>query len=276
MSTILKRTKAAAAKTAKKAKPATAKTDADDITDDTVTDETEAPDDAAETARTDAGTDNGEPDEDADDPADENDAAAAGEADADTDDDGDEDDEAGDDEFAFEDDDIDDDTSSPRDRTRAARQVLVVLALVALVLSGAVFYLLTKVNDARAADAAGDEAVSAARAHAQDLLSYDYRTLDSDFSRGLAATTGGFHSQYQQTTTQLVRPQAAQQKIIVQAAVMNAGIVSADGDSAVVLLFVDRVTTKSGQKKPAFDQDRVRMTMTKVNGKWLVSKLDAL
>jgi Mce-associated membrane protein len=263
MSTILKRTKAAAAKTAKKmSKPETdpdttepddAATDPDDPT--AAATETEADTEAADT-------------EDAADVEDEDDELAEED---DEDDDGE-----GDEEFEFEDDGLDDDTPAPRRRVRSARQVLVVLALVALVLSGAVFYLLTQVNDARAAGEAGDEAVSAARAHAQDLLSYDYRTLDSDFARGLAATTGGFHSQYQQTTTQLVRPQAAQQKIIVQAAVMNAGLVSANSDNAVVLLFVDRVTTKSGQQKPAFDQDRVRMSMTKVNGKWLVAKLDAL
>ena len=189
---------------------------------------------------------------------------------------GDSEDDAEDDGITFEDDEEDVDAAEPGDRTKAARQVLVVLALAALVLSGAVFYLLNQVNDARAADAAGDDAVQAARAHAQDLLSYDYRSLDSDFQRGLAATTGGFHTQYQQTTSRLVRPQATQQKVIVQAAVMNAGLISTDGDGASVLLFVDRVTTKAGQKKPTFNQDRVRMSMTKVNGKWLVAKLDAL
>ena len=210
-------------------------------------------------------------------PADVDDADVdVGEADVDEDaGDGEDEDE----EFAFEDDDDldDEEASAPsRTRSRTARQILVVLALVALVLSGAVFYLLHRLNDARATEEAGDAAVAAARAHAQDLLSYDYRNLDSDFSRGLAATTGGFHDQYQKTTSQLVKPRAAKQRVIVQAAVMNAGLISAHDDNAVVLVFVDRVTTKAGQKKPAFDQDRVRMSLTKVNGKWLVSKLDAL
>lgn len=260
MSTLLKRTKAAAkaAKPGKKTKP-------DEETEATA-DADEAEDDAdADDAASDAGEadDASETDESDDD------------ADADDVDDGSEDADAADDEFDFEDDD-DVEEAEPGDRMRMAKQVLVVLALVALVLSGAVFYLLHRVNDARAADEAGDEAISAARAHAQDLLSYDYRSLDSDFQRGLAATTGGFHKQYQQTTSQLVRPQATKQKVIVQAAVMNAGLISAGDDNATVLLFVDRVTTKAGQKKPTFNQDRVRMSMTKVNGKWLVSKLDAL
>lgn len=256
MSTILKRTKKAVSGSKKKpAKPEPAEE----------VEETETADDAADEPTGDAADDTNEEasEDDTTDAADE--ADESDEAD-DADD--------GDDDITFEDEDVDE--TDPRDRTKIARQVLVVLALAALVLSGAVFYLLNQVNDARAADEAGDEAVSSARAHAQDLLSYDYRSLDSDFQRGLAATTGGFHTQYQQTTSQLVRPQATQQKVIVQAAVMNAGLISTDGDSAQVLLFVDRVTTKAGQKKPTFNQDRVRMSMTKVNGKWLVSKLDAL
>ena len=250
MSTILKRTKKAVRGSKKKAVEEVEETEAVDETG------TEDDDAAEETPEEDVAADESE--EDAD------------ESEDDEDEDGDEDDD-----ITFEDDD-DVEAAEPADRIRAAKQVLVVLALVALVLSGAVFYLLNQVNDARAADEAGDDAVYAAKAHAQDLLSYDYRSLDSDFQRGLAASTGGFHNQYKQTTSQLVRPQATQQKVIVQAAVMNAGLISAQDDNAVVLLFVDRVTTKAGQQKPTFNQDRVRMTLTKVNGKWLVSKLDAL
>lgn len=260
MSAILKRTKKAVSGAKKKAAESEP---VEEVEDTEPAGETDTADDTAAEEETpaDAAADDAEDaDEDADD--------------ADEDSEDDDEDSEDDDEIAFEDDEIDEE--EPRDRTKVVRQVLVVLALVALVLSGAVFYLLNQVNDARAASEAGDDAVTAARAHAQDLLSYDYRSLDSDFQRGLAATTGGFHSQYQQTTSQLVRPQATQQKVIVQAAVMNAGLISTDGDNANVLLFVDRVTTKAGQKKPTFNQDRVRMSMTKVNGKWLVSKLDAL
>ncbi|MDQ1697704.1 MAG: hypothetical protein QOJ03_3057, partial [Frankiaceae bacterium] len=51
-------------------------------------------------------------------------------------------------------------------------------------------------------------------------------------------------------------------------------------DEVVVLLFVDQASVKqvAGEKTPTtrIDQSRVRMTMTKVGGDWLVSQLDAL
>lgn len=186
-------------------------------------------------------------------------------------------DEIEDEDFEFEDDEEDDEDleAVEPDLTRV-RQVLGILALVALILSGAVFYLLIQVKDAQAADEAGDVAVSMAGNDAEHILSYDYRTLDNNFQQARALTTGGFRTQYQQTTSQLVRPQALKEKAIVQASTRDAGLISASDDNAVVLVFVDRITTKAGQNKPTFNQDRVRMTMTKVNGKWLVSKLDAL
>lgn len=244
MSTILKRTKNAVRRPGKKAAEPNAPDEAieaEDVEEDVLDDE-HAAEDPGQT---------GEPD-DADDVA--------------------EDDE--DEDFEFEDDDDDDEEVAP-DLTRV-RQVLAILAVVALILSGAVFYLLVQVRHAQAANEAGDVAVSMAGSDAEHILSYDYRTLDTNFQQSVALTTGGFRTQYQQTTSQLVRPQALKEKVIVQASTRDAGLISASDNNAVVLVFVDRITTKAGQQKPTFNQDRVRMTMTKVNGKWLVSKLDAL
>lgn len=244
MSTILKRTKNAVRRPGKKATEPEVPDEAieaEDVDEDVLGDEhgAEIPDEA------------GEPD----------DAEDAAEDDED---------------FEFEDDDDDEDTEEVAPDLTRVRQVLAILAVVALILSGAVFYLLVQVKHAQAADEAGDVAVSMAGSDAEHILSYDYRTLDTNFQQALALTTGGFRTQYQQTTGQLVRPQAMKQKVIVQASTRDAGLISASDNNAVVLVFVDRITTKAGQQKPTFNQDRVRMTMTKVNGKWLVSKLDAL
>lgn len=253
MSTILKRTKNAVRRPGKKATEPEVPDEAieaEDVEEDVLDDEHAAEDPG----------DAGEPD-DAEDAAED-----------DQDDQDDEDDE----DFEFEDDDDDEDTEEVAPDLTRVRQVLAILAVVALILSGAVFYLLVQVKHAQAADEAGDVAVSMAGSDAEHILSYDYRTLDTNFQQALALTTGGFRTQYQQTTGQLVRPQAMKQKVIVQASTRDAGLISASDNNAVVLVFVDRITTKAGQQKPTFNQDRVRMTMTKVNGKWLVSKLDAL
>lgn len=160
--------------------------------------------------------------------------------------------------------------------TRLARQVLVVLALVALALSAAVFTLLRQVREVSATQQASTQALSAARTAAQDILAYDYRTIDADISRAANDTTGVFRKQYEDTAVKLVKPQATAQQTIVQAAVRAASVEDASPDRVVVLMFVDQATTRASDPTPRLSQDRVRMTLVKVDGRWLVSKIDAL
>jgi Mce-associated membrane protein len=123
------------------------------------------------------------------------------------------------------------------------------------------------------------DAVSAARVAAGDILGYDYRSIEDAIKRARSETTGAFRKQYDSTATELL-PQSKQVKAIVQATVGSAAVMSADRDRVVVLLFVDQATVKQqpGAKTPEtrIDQSRVRMTMTRTGGHWLVSELVAL
>jgi Mce-associated membrane protein len=129
------------------------------------------------------------------------------------------------------------------------------------------------VDDARA------HAVVAAKQAARDILSYDYRSLQTDIARAKSETTGLFARQYAGSANALLQ-QAGQLRAIVQATPATPGVVSATKDEVVVLVWVDQASVKqlAGQKSPAtrIDQSRVRMTMTKVDGKWKVSQLAAL
>jgi len=129
------------------------------------------------------------------------------------------------------------------------------------------------VDDARA------DAVVAARQAARDILSYDYRNLDEDIAKAKSETTGLFARQYAGSADALLQ-QAGELRAIVQATPATPGVVSASADEVVVLMWVDQASVKqlAGQKSPTtrIDQSRVRMTMTKVDGKWKVSQLAAL
>jgi Mce-associated membrane protein len=123
------------------------------------------------------------------------------------------------------------------------------------------------------------DAVKAARVAAGDILGYDYRSIDDSIKRARSETTGAFRKQYDSTASELL-PQSKQVKAIVQATVGSAAVMSGNRDRVVVLLFVDQATVKQqpGAKTPEtrIDQSRVRMTMSRVGGHWLVSELVAL
>ena len=134
-------------------------------------------------------------------------------------------------------------------------------------------------HDAKSVDAARSGAVVAAKQAARDILSYDYRNLQTDIAKAKSETTGLFARQYAGSADALLA-QASQLRAIVQATPAAPGVVNATKDEVVVLVWVDQASVKqlAGQKSPTtrIDQSRVRMTMTKVDGKWKVSQLAAL
>ena len=156
---------------------------------------------------------------------------------------------------------------------------LAVIALVAAVIAGVLAVRLAQADPNDPPDSLSKtrgDALAAARSHAQEILSYDHRTLDADFAKAEAALTGKFKKDYARTTSTVVRPSAEQYKVVVKAEVTAASVVRAADDRVVALLFVDQTTTSTRLEGPKVDLNRVRMTLVEQDGKWLVSELDAL
>lgn len=151
--------------------------------------------------------------------------------------------------------------------------VLAVLTVVAVAVFGVLAFRTLRTSDI---DDARSGALAAARSAARVVLSYDHRHLDRDFKAARARLTGSFAEEYAATTTNVVKPTATQTKAIVVAEVRAASVVSATLDRVVTLLFVNQTTTSNRLKEPRTDLNRVRLTMDKLNGHWLVSDVDAL
>ncbi|MGH3449816.1 MAG: hypothetical protein ACRDQW_03635, partial [Haloechinothrix sp.] len=150
----------------------------------------------------------------------------------------------------------------------AAVAALVLLALLALY--GYQSWQSSRVDSARA------QALAAAQRFAPDVLSYDYRQLEQDFGKAKAHLTGPFAEEYADTTSQGVLPVAKEYKAVVKAEVVASSVVSAQPGEVVTLMFINQTTTSTRVEGPKIDQNRVRMTLTKVDGEWKISKVDAL
>lgn len=158
---------------------------------------------------------------------------------------------------------------------RVPGPVLVVLVLLCVVAAVLDVLVLLKYQDRSDSEDARKDAVTAAKTAVTQILSYDYRTLDKDIAAAKANATGAFLTEYTSTSGRLLS-QAKQLKAVVQASVAGTSVVSASAKRVVVLAFVDQATVKSGDKQTRIDQNRVRMTLQKVKGRWLVAELDAL
>lgn len=119
-------------------------------------------------------------------------------------------------------------------------------------------------------------ASSAASSTIEKLLGYDYRTFDRHTNQVSALLTGRFRNEFVQAATTLVKPLAVQNQAVVLAKVSKAAVMSTPGQADVkILLFVDQRTTSAKLERPQVDQNRVILTMSQVDGRWLVSKIEA-
>jgi Mce-associated membrane protein len=120
---------------------------------------------------------------------------------------------------------------------------------------------------------AGAESVRVASEDAVALLSYKADSVDKDLGAARERLTGDFRDAYTTLTREVVIP-GAKEKHISAVAKVNAGAsVSATANHAVVLLFVNQtVTIEDGA--PTDTQPVVRVTLDKLNGRWLVSHFD--
>ena len=151
---------------------------------------------------------------------------------------------------------------------------LVALLVVASVgLFGGVYYFWYE-PDRETNDVAAKAAISAASEGAVAVLSYSPDTLDRDFSSAKSHLTGDFLSYYDQFTTQIVAPAAKQKSLKTTAVVLRAALSEFHPDSAVVLLFVNQSTQSKDRPEPAFSNSSVTVTLTKANGKWLISSFN--
>jgi Mce-associated membrane protein len=143
-------------------------------------------------------------------------------------------------------------------------------------MAAATAYVWLQVRDHSRAETARRAGLEASRDAARLLFSYDYRTLDKDFSTGRALTTGAFRKEYEKTTSKVVSDVAKQYKAVVKANVVSAGVVRATPDTVVTVVYVNQVTTSTRVTGEKLDLSRVRMTLRHVGDRWLVDRVDAL
>ena len=153
------------------------------------------------------------------------------------------------------------------------RLLVAVLPALALILALGVGYLKWLDGTARESRAAAEQSVRAASDSTIAILSYKPETVDQDLKAAADRLAEPFRQQYTQLVKDVVAPGAKQQHISAVATVPAAASVSATGKHAVVLVFVDQTTT-IGNDAPTQSTSSVRVSLDKVDGRWLISQFD--
>jgi len=126
-----------------------------------------------------------------------------------------------------------------------------------------------------ATDRAGAQALATAKAYAVTVTSYDYQNLDRNFADVLDGATGEFKDQYS-GASQTLRQLIANAKATAKGTVLGAGIETESADQVQVVVFVDQSISNAATTQPRIDRNRVLMTLTPHDGRWLVGKLELM
>jgi Mce-associated membrane protein len=124
------------------------------------------------------------------------------------------------------------------------------------------------------AEATGD-AQAAAGPAVEALLSYDYRDLEATRQAVTAVTTDEYRSEkYDPFFEGVIEPNIGNTKTIVEAEVVEAGIVRSGDDRVQVFVLVNRPTTNADTEKPVVYRDSATVTMAKVGDAWLIDDVE--
>jgi Mce-associated membrane protein len=152
--------------------------------------------------------------------------------------------------------------------------ILLAVALVASAGVAAWLYFKQYRPDQEMNAAASVVALDAAKNGTTSLLSYSPEKLDKDFANAKSHLTGDFLSYYTQFTEQVVTPAAKQKSVKTSASVVRAAVSEMRPDSAVVLVFVNQVTTSKENPEGAFAASAVKVGLKKISDAWLISSFD--
>lgn len=123
--------------------------------------------------------------------------------------------------------------------------------------------------------AARTAAVQAATSSTIALLSYKPETVEQDLNKARDLLTGSFGDSYASLIRDVVIPGAQQRHVTAAATVPAAAAASASRNHAVVLVFIDQMTTV-GSDPPTNSMSTVRVTLDKVGNQWLISQFDPI
>ncbi|WP_232079689.1 hypothetical protein [Mycolicibacterium parafortuitum] len=122
---------------------------------------------------------------------------------------------------------------------------------------------------------AAGEPVVAATEGVVAMLSYRADHVEQDLTAASRRMTGDFLGEYTTLINDVVIPGAQEQRISASTTVPAAAVISADGDRARVLVYINQTTTV-GTEAPTDTQSSAHVDMQKVGDRWLIAGFEPI
>ncbi|GGK59454.1 h domain protein [Nocardia camponoti] len=145
--------------------------------------------------------------------------------------------------------------------------IVAVLAAVVLGVGGYQLWEHGRVEQART------DALSTASRTVSAMFTYEPGTVDTELPKVADNLSDAFKADYLQLIKQAIAPGAKEKQLTVKATTQAEGVVSADAEHAVVLLYLNQLTTSKDTPQGTTSGSRVRVALDHADNRWLVAQV---
>ncbi|MFF2086869.1 h domain protein [Nocardia sp. NPDC058176] len=117
------------------------------------------------------------------------------------------------------------------------------------------------------------DAMSAASSTVSAMFTYESATVDTELPKAADGLTESFRNDYLQLINEAIAPGAKEKQLAVKATTQAEGVVEADPERAVVLLYLNQLTTSKDTPDGTTSGSRVRVSLEKADDRWLVAQV---
>jgi Mce-associated membrane protein len=114
-----------------------------------------------------------------------------------------------------------------------------------------------------------DDVAPLAAKQIPQVFGYDYQTVERSLNEVYPLLTPDYRHEFEDRAIKDIIPQARERQVVSQANVVGVGVLSAQRDSASVMVYMNRTVTDKS-KTPIYDGSRLRVDYQKIDGKWLI------
>jgi Mce-associated membrane protein len=147
--------------------------------------------------------------------------------------------------------------------------VTILLAVGFAALAGVGGWLYWNRVELRGEQAARTELAPLAAQQIPQVFGYDYQTVERSLNEVYPLLTPDYRQEFKDRATKDIIPQARERQVVSQANVVGVGVLSAQRNSASVMVYMNRTVTDKS-KTPIYDGSRLRVDYQKIAGKWLI------
>lgn len=101
------------------------------------------------------------------------------------------------------------------------------------------------------------------------VFGYDYQTVERSLDEAALLLTPDYRREFEDRANKDIIPEAREREVISQAHVVGVGVLTAQRNSASVMVFMNRTVTDKS-KQPVYDGSRLRVDYEKIDGQWKI------